>query len=582
MRITLGTHQRRGLHVNRQQAVGTNQRLGLFAAFGIRRNECCQGQQAGFVELARHVGGTPPIFGAPGAVLRQAFVQVVAQVLAIQHEHGTAHVEQLALNRIGQGALARARQAAEQHGGRLLAEALGAFFGRHMGQLAVMRGGAMVDRRRDDHARGHRAIGQAVDNNKRTGGAVAVIAVQRDGGVEADLDPTNLVQLQRTRRAFGQGVHVHTMHDAGDGTRHVAGGALDVVLLARQHRLFGHPHQHGVEGVGHLRHVVGMHQQVATGDVDFIFHGQGYSLAWAGVLQLTVEGDDGFDPAALARRQHHDFVALVHDAAGQGAGETTEVQVRTVDVLHRETQVGVVAVVGDLDGFENLHQRLAGVPRRTLALVDHVVAFERGHRHEGHGARLERNAFGELQVIRLDLLEYALVKAIDVHLVDGHHDVFDTQQRGDKAVSTGLGLHAVAGVDQDDRQVTGGGTGGHVAGVLLMAGGVGDDEFALGGGEVAVGNIDGDALLTLGLQAIDQQRQVDVITGGAGLLRVAGDSFQVIFVDHLGVVQQAPDQGALAVVDVAAGQEAQHFLALVLAQVGEDVLADQIRLMRHW
>lgn len=46
-------------------------------------------------------------------------------------------------------------------------------------------------------------------------------------------------------------------------------------------------------------------------------------------------------------------------------------------------------------------------------------------------------------------------------------------------------------------------------------------------------------------------------------------------------MQQAPDQGALAVVDVAAGEEAQQFLALVLGQVGEDVLADQIGLVAH-
>src|SRR3546814_6940749 len=52
----------------------------------------------------------------------------------------------------------------------------------------------------------------------------------------------------------------------------------------------------------------------------------------------------------------------------------------------------------------------------------------------------------------------------------GHNDVFDAQQAGDKAVALGLGLHAVAGVDQDDRQVAGGSTGGHIAGVLLMAG----------------------------------------------------------------------------------------------------------------
>jgi ABC-type molybdate transport system substrate-binding protein len=55
----------------------------------------------------------------------------------------------------------------------------------------------------------------------------------------------------------------------------------------------------------------------------------------------------------------------------------------------------------------------------------------------------------------------------------------------------------------------------------------------------------------------------------------------MVFVDHLGVVQQAPDQGALAVVDVTTGQEAQQFLAFVLGQVGEDVLADQFGLVRH-
>ena len=114
-----------------------------------------------------------------------------------------------------------------------------------------------------------------------------------------------------------------------------------------------------------------------------------------------------------------------------------------------------------------------------------------------------------------------------------------------------------------------------------MARSIGNDEFALGGREITVRHVNGDALLALGLQTVYQQRQIDIVTGGAALFRVAGDGFQMVFIDHLGVVQQAPDQGALAVVDVAAGQKAQHLFALVLAQVGEDVLADQIRYMRH-
>ncbi len=433
----------------------------------------------------------------------------------------------------------------------------------------------------DDHAGAHGAVGQAVDDDEGTGGAVAVVTVQGDRGVQGDLDAADLVQLQRAGSALLQGVHIDLVGDAGNRAWHVAGGALDVVFLARQHRLFGHPHQHGVELVGHRRHVVGMHQQVATGDVDLVFHGQGHGLARAGILQFTFVGDDGLDPAALARRQHHDVVALVHHAAGDGTGEAAEVQVRAVDVLHREAQVGDVAVGRHFDGFEDFHQCRAGVPRRTLAAVDHVVALERRHRHEVQARRLQVDGFGKLQVVGLDRLEHLLVEALEVHLVDRDDDVLDAQQRGDVAVPAGLGLHAVAGIDQDDRQIAGRGAGGHVAGVLLVARGVGDDELALGGGEVAVRDIDGDALLTLGLQAIDQQRQVDFLAGGARLLRIAGDGLEVVLVDHLRIVQQAPDQGALAVIHVAAGEETQQFFALVLSQISEDVFADQIGLVRH-
>ena len=42
---------------------------------------------------------------------------------------------------------------------------------------------------------------------------------------------------------------------------------------------------------------------------------------------------------------------------------------------------------------------------------------------------------------------------------------------------------------------------------------VGDDELALVGREVAVRDVDGDALLALGLQAVGQQREVDLAAG---------------------------------------------------------------------
>ena len=56
---------------------------------------------------------------------------------------------------------------------------------------------------------------------------------------------------------------------------------------------------------------------------------------------------------------------------------------------------------------------------------------------------------------------------------------------------------------------------------------------------------------------------------------VAGDGGELVLVDHAGVVEQAADEGRLAVVHGAAGQQAQQVLLLVLAQVGGDVGADQ-------
>jgi len=80
-----------------------------------------------------------------------------------------------------------------------------------------------------------------------------------------------------------------------------------------------------------------------------------------------------------------------------------------------------------------------------------------------------------------------------------------------------------------------------------VAGGVTDDELARGGSEVAVGHVDGDALLALGAQAVRQQGQV-------GLTR-ALHTRQVVLQHGLGVHQQAANQRALAVVDRAAGDE---------------------------
>jgi hypothetical protein len=118
-------------------------------------------------------------------------------------------------------------------------------------------------------------------------------------------------------------------------------------------------------------------------------------------------------------------------------------------------------------------------------------------------------------------------------------------------------------IDEDDRQLGRARTGGHVARVLLVAGRVGDDELALRGAEEAPGHVDGDALLALGRQAVDQQRQIGPRALRAPACRVAFDRLELVVEDQAAFPEQPADQRALAVVHRAAGDEAQQRLALV-------------------
>ena len=75
--------------------------------------------------------------------------------------------------------------------------------------------------------------------------------------------------------------------------------------------------------------------------------------------------------------------------------------------------------------------------------------------------------------------------------------------------------------------------------------------------EEAVCNVNGDALFALGLKAIDEQRKVNFFTRIAHLATVSANGFQLVFIDHFGVVQQSANQRTFPVVYAATGQQAE-------------------------
>ncbi len=110
--------------------------------------------------------------------------------------------------------------------------------------------------------------------------------------------------------------------------------------------------------------------------------------------------------------------------------------------------------------------------------------------------------------VGLDGAELLLRPVDEIHLVDGEDDALHADEVEDGGVAARLALDAVARVDQHDGDVGVRGAGRHVARVLLVAGAVDDDEAARRGVEVAPGDVDGDALLALGDEAVEQQAEI--------------------------------------------------------------------------
>ena len=157
--------------------------------------------------------------------------------------------------------------------------------------------------------------------------------------------------------------------------------------------------------------------------------------------------------------------------------------------LDGEAGVDQVPIGRDVDVLQVVEQGRALVPRHRQRALDDVVAMERRDGDELDVMHVQLGC--PARELGLDALEHLLAVAHEIHLVDGHDEMRDAQERRDERMAPRLLQHAVAGVDEDDREVRGGCAGHHVARVLDVAGGVRDDELASGRGEVPVRHVDG-------------------------------------------------------------------------------------------
>ena len=343
--------------------------------------------------------------------------------------------------------------------------------------------------RADDHPCAGRLVGLLIDHDEaaRLTAAPVFVEHQRSGGPQDH--PPDVVEAQlRGGFVAMERRDVDLVAERLDCRPDAARGVLDDVPASDLKRRLVHPADRCLESSRDRGAVAGPADQIAPRHVEVVGQADRDRHRRVRLFDLVAITVDRGDRAGLARWEHSHFVADPEDTARDLAGIGAVVVVlpghRPDDPLHREPGVDQVAVGGDVNGLEVIEERRSLVPRHAIGAVNDVVAVEGRDRDECHVGDLE--LCDEVAELVGDRVEHAAVVADQVHLVDADDQVTHAQQRGDERMPLRLLDDAMASVHQDDRDVGGRRTGDHVSRVTNVAGGVGEDELAPGGREVAV------------------------------------------------------------------------------------------------
>ena len=172
-------------------------------------------------------------------------------------------------------------------------------------------------------------------------------------------------------------------------------------------------------------------------------------------------------------------------------------------------------------------------------------------------ARADRaDALEERAVLLLDRVEVVLAVADQVHLVHAHDDLADAEHRQDVAVAPAVLAHAFLGVDDQHRRLGARRARDHVLQELDVPGRVDDDVVARRALEEAARGVDRDALVLLVRQRVEQERVLERL---ARALALAPHRLELALRQRVRVGEQAADDGALAVVDVADDDDVEVF-----------------------
>ena len=152
-----------------------------------------------------------------------------------------------------------------------------------------------------------------------------------------------------------------------------------------------------------------------------------------------------------------------------------------------------------------VEQRGTAIPGHRREAAHHIVTGQRGHWNGNDAGEVEACA-SLRNSASMARKRFRVVNQI--HLVDGEHHILDADEVADGGGGSGAsprGGHRRAGSPRRARHRS------PCCGYIARAQRIDDDEAAMRGLEIAPGDVDGDALLALGLEAVEQQAEIDFL-----------------------------------------------------------------------
>ena len=220
--------------------------------------------------------------------------------------------------------------------------------------------------------------------------------------------------------------------------------------------------------------------------------------------------------------------------------------VEAVDVGDRQAQGQAGEVVFVRERVEGFGDRRSLPPRHLGGAFDDVLAMLGGDRDEVD--RVEAEGLQEGRVFGDDLLVGGLGVVDEVHLVHQHDELLHAQEGEQEGVAAGLVHDAFLGIDEQEGGGGAGGAGHHVLEELLVARGVDDRVGTLLRAEEDARGVDGDVLFLLFDQGVEEEGVFELHAFDRAVL---ADLLHLAVGQGVGVMEEAADEGRLAVVDMA-------------------------------